>query len=834
LQETRLDDQFRRIAEAMPQLVWTATADGRIDYFNQGWIDYTGVAPEDAREPGFDRAVHPDDAGEMWERWNHAIATGEPFEIEFRLRSAQDGSYRWFLCRAVRVRDRDGYRWIGTATDIDAQKRARESLSFVVHAGSLLSASLAEEDVCSELARLAVENFADWCFVTLAGEHGDLRHAAMASNDAALLRQLEQVRDRYPVRHNSAVAHVIATNIPMLFERITPEQLVEAARDPEHLALLQALRMHSVMIVPISAGTNVYGAISLMTSASGHTFDAGDLEVACSVAERGAIAIQNARLFSEAQRTSQRLRFTAKASQMLLESMDLDETFARVASLIVSEVADACFVARIEGNAIRAVAASHRDPDMRPLVSAFVGTRTMQPDAEMHLIRRLSTGAPILREHLDVQRLKKRGWPYLSTGIDALRPTSAIVVPLHTRAATYGAIFVYYTDSGRFYTQDDLPALQEIAARASVAIENAQTLERERHIARTLQEASLPAIIAQPAGLHFDAVYLPAGEEGEVGGDWYDAVDLDDGSVVVSVGDVTGQGLKAAAIMSKVRHAIGAVPRHERDPARILDSAGWFLRKRYPEAIVTAFVGVIAPDRRSMQYATAGHPYPLLRRDGKVTEIVAQGLPLGLRVMAEPAASETMELRDGDLLVLYTDGLVESERDWAKGEARLHDVVLSEGILHSTEPARIIQRACTSRHTHDDVAILTVSVGVPDRWSFKLEDARAAENARSELVHYLQSRSHDRALAENAELVFGELISNVVRHAPGPVEVELEWSDGQAILHVIDTGRPFTAPEKLPDDLSESGRGLYIVRAMSRDVRVQRIPHYGNHIRVVL
>jgi PAS domain S-box-containing protein len=819
----------------MPQLVWTATPDGKLDYLNQGWIGYTGVTLDDIHAGTLSHVVHPDDLPTMWDRWNRAMATGETYEIEYRLR-AHDGSYRWFLSRAVPIGENGTIeRWIGTATDIDVQRRARDSLAFVVHAGSVLGTSLDETAICQELANVAVEGFADWCFVTLTTADGKFNTSAIAHRSQSLVHEVQQLRDRYPQRHDGPLAQVIATNIPILFERITPEQIVEAARDAEHLRVLQALRMQSVLIVPISVNQAVYGALTLVSAESGHTFDASDMDVAMTVAERAAIALQNARMFGEAERTSQRLRFTAKASQMLMESGDLKDTFDRIANLIVSEIADACFVARIDGKAVRAIAASHRDPELRPLVHAFVGTRTMQPEAEAQMIARLRNGKPILRQHVDLARLKSRGWPYLATGIDALQPTSAIVVPLQTRTATYGAIFVYYTDSGRFYDENDLPALVEIAARASIAIENTDTLERERRIATTLQEASLPSIIAQSPGLLFDAVYSPAGEEGEVGGDWYDAIDLDDGAVVVSVGDVTGQGLQAAVIMSKVRHAIGAVPRHERDPARILDSAGWFLRKRYPNAIVTAFVGVISPDRKSIRYANAGHPYPMLRRsNGELRELVAHGLPMGLRGLAEPSKSETAELREGDLLVLFTDGLIEWGRDWERGERRLRELLKTEAIAHAVEPAKLVESVCTPGRAHDDVAVLTVIVSSEPRWSFKVEDARAAENARTEFVHHLRTRITDRTLIENAELIFGELIGNVVRHAPGPVEVDLDWSEGVPVLHVIDTGKPFTPPQRLPDEMSESGRGLYIVQRIGRDLRVERIDDYGNHVRVEL
>ncbi len=822
----------------MPQLVWTAGVDGTIDYFNQGWIDYTGISVQDLPlAQGVVRIVHPDDVPLMNERWNEALRTGNPYEIEYRLRRGQDGSYRWFLARAVPVRDEEGgiSHWIGTATDIDDQRRARESLEFVVEAGSLLSASLDEESICREVAAIAVHDFADWCFVTIVEPDGSYATRAIAHKNADLVHYLERFRDKYPPSRGGPLAQVLGLNIPMLFSRITPEQLTESAQDEEHLKLLHQLAMHSAMIVPLAFKGEVFGAITMISAESGHLFDHKDLDVALAVASRAGAAMSNTRRFDEARRTSQRLRFSAKISQLLIESSDLDDTFQAVAEIIVSEMADAVFVARIEDDvALRAIAAAHRDSAMKPLVESFVGTRTMQPAAEKELIERLRTGEPIVREHLNVHRLKDRGWPYLSPGVDALKPTSAIVVPLATRTHTFGAIFVYYTDSGRYYDLEDLPGLVEISGRASIAIENAETLERERRIATTFQRASLPSIIPRPAGLFLNAIYSPAGTESEVGGDWYDVIDLDDGSVVISVGDVTGQGIEAAAVMSKVRHALGVVPLHERDPARILDSAGWFLSKRYPETIVTAFVGIISPDRKTIRFANAGHPYPILRRGSRLIELKSSGLPLGLRTLAEAAPSEEAGLQAEDFITLYTDGLIEGSRDWKAGEACLNAILQTDAIVHSIEPAHLIEQSCVGKASHDDVAVLTVLVGDRPQWSFKVDDARAAENARLELVEHLRSRGSALPLIETAELIFGELIGNVVRHAPGPVEVELEWTGDTPTLHVIDSGKPFRVPDTLPDTFSESGRGLFIVRTIGQNLCVERMGNYGNHVRVSL
>ena len=119
-------EDFRiQIAEAMPQLVWTAGGDGTIDYFNQRWIDYTGCDLDDFRRRGEEVGiVTAQDVDLTWARWRDAVASAIPYEQEFRLRNAADGSYRWFLCRAVPVFGNDGRvtRWIGTATDVDDQK----------------------------------------------------------------------------------------------------------------------------------------------------------------------------------------------------------------------------------------------------------------------------------------------------------------------------------------------------------------------------------------------------------------------------------------------------------------------------------------------------------------------------------------------------------------------------------------------------------------------------------------------------------------------------------------------------------------------------------------
>ncbi|WP_437589670.1 ATP-binding protein [Sorangium sp. So ce1000] len=124
---------LRRILDMMPQLVWSTRPDGYHDFYNRRWYDYTGEAPAATRGAGWNDLVHPDDQQRAWERWNRSLETGEDYQIEYRFRRA-DGAYRWFLGRALPMRDEEGriLRWFGTCTDVDDQKRLEQQRAEVL------------------------------------------------------------------------------------------------------------------------------------------------------------------------------------------------------------------------------------------------------------------------------------------------------------------------------------------------------------------------------------------------------------------------------------------------------------------------------------------------------------------------------------------------------------------------------------------------------------------------------------------------------------------------------------------------------------------------------
>jgi PAS domain S-box-containing protein len=829
---------FRIFANALPHFVWLARGNGEVVFFNDPLLRYTGLTQGDALERGFTALVHADDIAALYERWHESLRTSTSFEAEYRLRDAAAETYRWFLTRALPVRDESGQLvyWLGTATDIDTQRRANENLDFVIEASGVFASALSIKEVCDEFARRAVQRFADWCFIVLTDPVERFKIAGLAHRDPRRVRYVEQFLGRYPAGEDATLERMLNTDSPTLFATIPLDLMRQAARDEQHFALMQEMHLYSALVAPLKYGSELLGGIIMYSAESRRSFTSEDSDVLQMLAERASARIHAMHALRQEQRQRRRLQFLGRATQAVYESFDSTTAFGNLTQLIVSEIADMAAVFRLEGHsAARVVAAAHRVPEADDVVRSFVGIRAMHGDAERRFVKTVLDRKPLVGTNLRPEAFAKTVWPYLSEEIASFRLRSLVTIPLHSRGRVYGAIVAYYTERGRELKPDDVDLLAEVGHHASIAMENADVYERERRLSETLQDSLLPPSLPFVEGLSFDAVYLPSATEAQVGGDWYDAFELEDGAIVVSAGDVTGRGPDAAVIMGKVRNLLAIAPSYERDPARILDTVESVLERRYADTIVTAFLGIIAPDHKSICYANAGHPAPLLRRGTGVEELQAEGLPIGLRREVEPSSSRTADLSDARMLVLYTDGLTESRHDVLSGYEKLHHVVSRDAVLHTHRPARFIEEACLGNAATDDVAVLAISFDPGIRWSFDAENAKAAQDARGEFVDYLRDQTGDEDAIETAELVFGELVGNVVRHAPGAIDIDVDWADGVPHLHVVDRGSPFQAPSHLPDDLlSESGRGLFIVRQLSEKLSVEHVDGYGNHVSVEL
>ena len=291
--------------------------------------------------------------------------------------------------------------------------------------------------------------------------------------------------------------------------------------------------------------------------------------------------------------------------------------------------------------------------------------------------------------------------PLLDRGVYSL-----ITVPLTARGVTLGVATFSRTKNPEPYDEADVRLVVDLTARAAVHIDNARLYTREHDAAVTLQRSLLPRDIPQVPGLDIADRYQPASRAAEIGGDWFDVIPLDRGRVALVVGDVTGHGIHAAAIMGQLRTTTAALARLGCPPGQIMSQLSALVAAHGDEAGATCLYAVYDPWSRRCQLTSAGHPLPALRRPSGTTEFI--DLPAGLLLGAgeDPYPSVDRQLPVGSTLAMYTDGLIEQPgQDISVGMSRLARAL-------ATGPTQSLGELCDSMlatlapHPRDDVALL--------------------------------------------------------------------------------------------------------------------------------
>ncbi|HSN19359.1 MAG TPA: ATP-binding protein [Usitatibacter sp.] len=291
------EERFRHLVEATPALAWSADADGRVTYANRRLFEYTGLDPAAGVEDWGRRVLHPDDYPLRAEAWRKAREDGGAFELEARIRR-HDGAYRWFLLRALPIRDESGRvtEWFGSGSDIDERKRGEENLRFLADASAALAEIRDPESTLKRIAQLAVPHFADWSEVTVLAPDGSTRRLVATHWDPERVKFGEEIERRFPSGESSASRRAIRTGEAVFAPDVTEEMMREAARSQEHLAMIRDLNLRSFICVPMRTNGTIRGAIAFATSESGRRYTEFDLETARELAHRAAIAIENAAL----------------------------------------------------------------------------------------------------------------------------------------------------------------------------------------------------------------------------------------------------------------------------------------------------------------------------------------------------------------------------------------------------------------------------------------------------------------------------------------------------------------------------------------------------------
>jgi PAS domain S-box-containing protein len=503
--------------------------------------------------------------------------------------------------------------------------------------------------------------------------------------------------------------------------------------------------------------------------------------------------------------TEDREAFLAAAGDRLSASLDLDATLATIADVLTGTLATWVRVDLI-GDDGRFANAGHT------LARRFADV--------------LATAEPAIEPDLALL-----GAP-MSTG-------KAIIVPLLSGEAALGMLTLVRDDPA-YPDAEDVAIARDFGRRAAQALDHARRYERERTTADSFQRAMLPYVMPQIDNVSFSASYSAASESRRVGGDFYDAFLLPDGRVALTIGDVTGHGLEAAVIMGEIRQSLRAAASFEAaSPSSILDRASRLLVGSGRSVFVTAVFGVLDTRTGTFEYATAGHPSPIVYDGLRLTRLAGSGLPIGLR--DDDGVDFAITLPPACTIVLYTDGLIEFARDLDEGERRLDAAILAlDGPAGDGAAAAIMQRVLGSDQATDDIAILTATIhALPERarddmrgWHFASSDERTAVLVRHEIGALLAAWTGDESRRNAGELAFGEAFSNVVRHAPGPAEVRLSALPHGIELSVADCGGGFTGSPHPAEALAESGRGLQLLGAVADDVSIGANARGGATVRV--
>ncbi|MFF8870583.1 ATP-binding SpoIIE family protein phosphatase [Streptomyces massasporeus] len=644
-----------------------------------------------------------------------------------------------------------------------------------------------------DLVRMTSENITDHVVGVLVGlEHG-IEPSEMDPPAAELERARRLARHGAPV---TALLRAFRLGQGVVLDRLLAE-MPRLTKDAELVSAASRL---------------------LIAMANGYVDDAS---------EQGVMAFQEER----DRRLRWRLSLVNEAGLRIGTTLDIARTTQELADLALDHFADLVTVdlldSVIHGHdtpapgllVLNRVAQASSAQGVGPEPTAGLGAVHACPDGSV-TAHALATGKP--SRHMAT--------PTDPADVVGPRPArSTLVVPLSARGATLGvARFCRHRDPVPF-DDEDLFLAQEVAARAAVAIDNARRYTHARTTALTLQRSLLPRRTAEQSAVDVACRYLPAGGQAGVGGDWYDVIPLSGARVALVVGDVVGHGIHAAATMGRLRTAVRTLADIDLPPEELLTHLDDVVIRLSAEASddpetetageigATCLYAVYDPVDGRCSLARAGHLLPaVVSGDGTVDLLdLPPGPPLGLGGLPFEAAE--VDLPEGSLLALYTDGLVEGrDRDVDAGLTLLRHALAQPSASLEAACDTVLQALVPTDRPYDDVALLLArSRALGDHqvaaWDVDADPAAVAR-ARSNASERLAAWGLEE-LAFMTELVVSELVTNAIRYGRPPVRLRL-IRDRSLLCEVSDAGS--TTPHlRRARTFDEGGRGLFLVAQLA-------------------
>ncbi|MEV3971421.1 SpoIIE family protein phosphatase [Streptomyces sp. NPDC050698] len=643
-----------------------------------------------------------------------------------------------------------------------------------------------------DLVRMTSENIAEHVAGVLAGLEYGIEPSEMDPPAAELERARRLARYGAPV---TALLRAFRLGQGVVLDRLLAE-MPRLTKDAEL----------------ISAATRL-----LLAMANGYVDDAS---------EQGVTAFQEER----DRRLRWRLSLVNEAGLRIGTTLDIARTTQELADLALDHFADLVTVDLLDS-----VVHGHDTPAPGPLVlhrvaqapstqggpepAAGQGAVHACPDGSV-MARALATGRPSRHTATPTDTVD-------AFGIHSARST--LVVPLSARGATLGVARFCRHRNPLPFDDEDLVLAQEIAARAAVAIDNARRYTHARATALTLQRSLLPRRTAEQSAVDVACRYLPAGGQAGVGGDWYDVIPLSGARVALVVGDVVGHGIHAAATMGRLRTAVRTLADIDLPPEELLTHLDDVVIRLSAEASAdpdtetagdigaTCLYAVYDPVDGRCFLARAGHVLPVVvSGDGTVDLLdLPSGPPLGLGGLPFEAAE--VDLPEGSLLALYTDGLVQArDRDVEAGLALLRHALAQPSASLEAACDTVLEALLPAGRPHDDAALLlarTRTLGDHQVGAWDVDaDPAAVARARSSAVRQLSSWGLGD-LGFITELVVSELVTNAIRYGRPPIRLRL-IRDQSLLCEVSDAGG--TTPHlRRARAFDEGGRGLLLVAQLA-------------------
>ncbi|MGW2834555.1 SpoIIE family protein phosphatase [Streptomyces sp. NPDC001286] len=662
-----------RLLDVLSVAATVVDADGRIVFWTPQAEELFGYSAQEALGKYAARLfIHPEHLKAVVRLFTEVLETGRSWAGAFPIRH-KDGTTRLMEFRNMRLQDDLGDLYaLGIAADHNLLQRVETDLA-----------------LCEKLI--------DQSPIGLALLDPDLRHVlvnpALARIDGMSAEDHvgRGLRETLPLPDidtiESALRRVLTTGMPLLDQYHVGPLSVDA--DKDRAWSLSFYRLED-------PGGRVLGAAMSVVD----------------VTERHRAA-------AEADRARRRLALIADASVRVGTTLEVEETARELAEITVPQLADVVAVDILDS----ALACRRsRKPDDGPELFRALALKAAHPsealraadppgglaayDGDRLVTLCVHSGRPVLVRHVDAQDLPRIARDAEAGSLLARAGVhSYLAVPLIAHGEVIGALDLKRTSNPIPFDEDDVVLATELAGRAAVAIDNARWFQSVRNTALTLQRSLLPDHPPEHTGLELASRYQPAQATSEVGGDWYDVIPLSDDRTALVVGDVMGNGIDAAATMGRLRTATCAYADLDLEPGSVLQHLDK-ITCDLEHYIVTCLYAVYDPHTRLCHLANAGHMPPAVAHPGRSPELLdlPTGAPLGVGGISFEAS--TVRLDPGDLLVLYTDGLVETRHHSI--DDRL-DVLLS----FLDEPQRPLEETCDLllyglRHPddHDDVALL--------------------------------------------------------------------------------------------------------------------------------